>query len=282
MYIGPENFGKMQKLDFSTNELFEFLESKKERLDVYHRHVAVVTCFSAEYKEKIMSNVNNQKKFPFFLNFIVTPSNEKLIGVSISNPLSLTPSIYKLNKLNTEEEFKDLFYKISGEQCLVHCGIIKLPFKSKFIALSGPEEFLKKEIYSEKVLGYDSFSFAQKIDEKIYEFLEKYKDGFYKNCKTIINEDGINFFVLDKKLGDEFRPLLSEVISLLRRKHNLFPAKYVQIADKIIGSFVLELQYIFSNDPFSKVDKLIQEYETIRDSLLVHFIGMDKSTNHHL
>ena len=34
MYVGPERFKKLEKIDFDTSELVEFLESKKERLDV--------------------------------------------------------------------------------------------------------------------------------------------------------------------------------------------------------------------------------------------------------
>lgn len=271
MYIGPQNLKKIEEFNFNGNELLEFLESKRDRLDVYHRHVAVVTCFISDLKDKAIDVTYSQKKFPFFLNFIITPSNEKLIGVSISSPFSTTPVIYKLNDLKNSKEFQDLFYGLSGQNCTFQCGVMKLPLKSRFIAISGSEEFLKKEIYSEKILNYESFSFAQKIDEKTCEFLEKYKDGVYKNCKTIINEDGINFFVSDKRLSEEFRPLFSEVISLLRRKYNLSPAKYVQIADKIIGSFVLELRYIFSNDPFSKVDQLIKDYESIKESILRYF-----------
>lgn len=270
MYFGPEKYKSIEKIEFDSSELLNFLESKKDRLDVYHRHVAVVTCYSNEHSE--INPTESQKKFPFFMNFLVTPSNEKLIGLSISNPMSTNPAIYKLQKIKDEENFKEKFKNFTNENCNLQCGIIKLPLKTRFVAISGPDEFLKKEIFSEKVLGTESFSFAQKVDEKIIERLEKYKEGKFKICKTIINDEGINFFVIDKSVSDEFRPLLSEVISLLRKKHNLCPAKYFALNEKVIGSFTLDFNTIFSENPFVQVEKLIEEYEMIKKDLIRHFV----------
>ena len=270
MYIGPEEFEKIQSIDFDSSELINFLESKRERLDVYHRHVAVVTCYAKEHDNNVSGTIRN-KKFPFFVNFIVTTSNEKLVGISLSQPMSLSPAIYKLQEITKADEFKQIFQNLTNEQCNIQCGIIKLPLKTRFIAIVGPEEFLKKELYSEKILGNESLSFAQKVDDMILERLLKYKDDNYKICKTIINDDGINFFVIDKSVPDEFRPLLSEVVSLLRKKHNLQPAKYFSITEKVIGSFVLEFNSIFSEKLFTQVDELIEEYEKIKYDITKHF-----------
>ncbi|ABS61303.1 DUF4895 domain-containing protein [Fervidobacterium nodosum] len=270
MYFGPEKYKSIEKIEFNSSELLNFLESKKDRLDVYHRHVAVVTCYSNEHSE--INPTESQKKFPFFMNLLVTPSNEKLIGLSISNPMSTNPAIYKLQKMKDEENFKEKFKNFTNENCNLQCGIIKLPLKTRFVAIAGSDEFLKKEIFSEKVLGTESFSFAQKVDEKIIERLEKYKEGKFKICKTIINDEGINFFVIDRSVSDEFRPLLSEVVSLLRKKHNLSPAKYFALNEKVIGSFTLDFNTIFSENPFVQVEKLIEEYEMIKKDLIRHFV----------
>ncbi|MCX7653995.1 MAG: DUF4895 domain-containing protein [Fervidobacterium sp.] len=270
MYIGPLELKSIESVDFDSTELLNFLESKKESLDVYHRHVAVVSCYRKEHDKNTTVNIY-QRKFPFFMNFIVTTSNEKLIGISLSQPMALSPAIYKTQELRSFEYFKRTFEMITNEQCNLQCGIIKLPFKTKFIGVSGPEEFLKKEIYSEKILGYESFSFASKVDSELFQRIEKYKDGVYKICKTVINDDGINFFIIDKTVMDEFRPLLSEIVSLLRKKHNLMPAKYFSISEKIVGSFVLELNNLFSAQPFTQVDKFLEEYEKIKLDIMKHF-----------
>lgn len=266
MYVGPERFKKLEKIDFDTSELVEFLESKKERLDVYHRHVAVVSCH--------LNHTEHFSSFPFYINFIVTPSNEKIVGISISLPMSLTPAIYKMNELAKKDEFIKLCGEIIGnsnEQWVCQCGIMKLPLKTRFIAVAGNDGFLNKEMFSEKVFGTESFSFAKRVDEKVLEFLGKYKDGKYKICKTIINDEGINFFVVDKKVTDEFRPLYSEVISLLRKKYNLAPAKYYPISERVIGSFTLEFETIFSNAPFERVDRLLEDYEKIKSDIAKYF-----------
>ncbi|WP_448377303.1 DUF4895 domain-containing protein [Fervidobacterium sp.] len=263
MYVGPEKFRKLENIDFDASELLTFLESKKERLDVYHRHVAVVSC-----------HVNEKNHFPFYLNFAITPSGEKIVGLSISQPMSCTPAIYKLNEISKKEEFIKLFSTIahlSNEQINCQCGIMKLPLKTRFIAVAGNEEFLKKEMFSEKVFGTESFSFAKRVDDRVLEFLEKYKDGHYKICRTIINDEGINFFVVDKKISDEFRPLYSEVISLLRKKYNLSPAKYYPISERIVGSFTLDFETIFSSAPFERVDRLLEEYENIKRDVSKYF-----------
>ncbi|MEN3041789.1 MAG: DUF4895 domain-containing protein [Fervidobacterium sp.] len=270
MYIGPLELKGIESVDFDSTELLNFLESKKERLDVYHRHVAVVSCYRKEHDKNATVNIY-QRKFPFFMNFMVTTSNEKLIGISLSQPMALSPAIYKIQDLKSFDHFKNIFEMFANEQCNLQCGIIKLPFKTKFIAISGPGEFLRKEIYSEKILGYESFSFASKVNDEILQRIEKYKDGVYKICKTIINDDGINFFVIDKSVLDEFRPLLSEVVSLLRKKHNLMPAKYFSISEKIVGSFVLDINSLFSAQPFTQVDKFLEEYEKIKLDIMKHF-----------
>jgi len=263
MYVGPEKFRILESIDFDISELIAFLESKKERLDVYHRHVAVVSC-----------HVNEKSQFPFYVNFAVTPSGEKIVGISISQPMASTPAIYKLNDISRKDEFIRLFSAIThltNEQGNCQCGIMKLPLKTRFIAVSGNEEFLRKEMFSEKVLGIESFSFAKRVDDKVLEFLEKYKDGNYKMCKTVINDEGINFFVIDKRISDDFRPLYSEVISLLRKKHNLPPAKYYPISERVIGSFTLEFEAIFSSSPFERVDRLLEEYEKIKGDIGKYF-----------
>jgi hypothetical protein len=268
MYLGPEKYKNIEQFDFDSLELLNFLEGKRERLDVYHRHVAVVTCYSSEYNNL---DAFTKKKFPFFMNFVVTSSNEKLIGLSISQPMATTPAIYKFSELTNAEQFKNAFEKLTGEQCNLQCGIIKLPFKTRFVAVTGPDEFLKKEIFSEKVVGVESFSFAQRVDEKVIERLERYKDGTFKICRTFINDEGINFFIIDESIGDEFRPLLSEIISLLRKKHNLKPAKYFSINEKVLGSFVLDFDSIFSGN-FVQVEKLIEQYELIKKEVLKYIV----------
>lgn len=270
MYIGPEKYRIMETLNFDSSELISFLESKKERLDVYHRHVAVVTCYS-NYSQSVYvdsSNSSREKKCSnFYLNFIVTPSNEKLIGLSISQPMLKSPAIYKLQDLKNAEQFSDIYYKLFTEACSLQCGIIKLPMKTRFIAISGEESFLNKEIYREKVMNTESFSFAQRVNDAVLERLEKYKDGTFDMCRVIINDEGVNFFVLDKSLRDDHVPLYSEVISLLRKKYALTPAKFFPVNEKIIGSFVLTFDSIFSDELFTQVSKLLKEYSMIKENL---------------
>ncbi|QAV33452.1 protein of unknown function [Fervidobacterium changbaicum] len=266
MYVGPEKFKKLESIDFDSSELIAFLESKKERLDVYHRHVAVVSCH--------LNHTEHFSNFPFYFNFIVTPSNEKVVGISISLPMSLTPAIYKMNDFGKKEEFIRLCGELIGntnEQWICQCGIMKLPLKTRFVAVAGDETFLNKEMFSEKVFGAESFSFAKRVNGRVLEFLEKYKDGQYKICRTIINDEGINFFVVDKKVPDEFRALYSEVISLLRKKYGLSPAKYYPISERVIGSFTLEFETMFSNAPFERVDRLLEDYERIKSDIAKYF-----------
>jgi len=269
VYVGPSKYEYIKDIEFDTSELIQFLESKKERLDVYHRHVAVVTCHINE----LTSEAEQNSKFPFYLSFIVTTSNEKIVGISISPPMSRTPAIYKLNEFKTKEHFEQKFIEISGlkEQPTCQCGILKLPLKTRFVAISGNEEFLKKELFSEKVMGVESLSFSNKVDDKILELLERYRSGWYKICRTAITDDGINFFVIDKKLPDEFKPLFSEVIALLRKKYNFQPAKYFPITEKVLGSFNAELSLLFSQEPFTQVDKLLSDYEKIKKDLMKYF-----------
>ncbi|MEJ5258015.1 MAG: DUF4895 domain-containing protein [Fervidobacterium sp.] len=271
MYVGPSKYEYIKDIEFDTSELIQFLESKKERLDVYHRHVAVVTCHINE----LSPENEHDNKFPFYLNFIVTTSNEKIVGISISPPMTRTPAIYRMSEFKTKERFEQKFINLSGSktQPVCQCGILKLPLKTRFIAISGNEEFLRKELFSEKVMGVESFSFSSKVDDKILEQLEKYKNGWYKLCRTVITDDGINFFIIDRKLPDEFKPLFSEVVALLRKKYNFQPAKYFPINEKVLGSFNAELNLLFSQEPFAQVDKLLADYEKIKKDILKYFIG---------
>ncbi|GEM_PF-419292 len=257
LYIGPSRYRILESVDFGNSELLEFLESKKERLDVYHRHVAVVTCSPNPNQE--------HKTAPFFLNFLTTPSGDKVVGLSISNPLQRSPVIYKLQELRNSATYLHVFEQIfKGLSCNLQCGIVKLPLKTRFVALAGTDSFLEKEIFSEKVLGHEAFSFAQKVDDVIIERIERYKFGSFGKCITAITDDGIYFFVVDKTIRDEHRTLFSEIVSLLRKKHNFEAAKYYPIQERIIGSFVLDFNAIFSEEPFLKVSQLLEEYERIK------------------
>ncbi|HON04547.1 MAG TPA: DUF4895 domain-containing protein [Fervidobacterium sp.] len=270
MYIGPEKYRIMETLDFDSSELIAFLENKKERLDVYHRHVAVVTCYGNYSQSTYIDSSSSGKEKRsnnFYLNFIVTPSNEKLVGLSISQPMLKSPAIYKLQDLKSAGQFSDTYYRLFAETCALQCGIIKLPMKTRFIAINGDESFLNKEIYREKVMNTESFSFAQRVNDAILERLEKYKDGTFDMCRVIINDEGINFFVVDKSLRDDHVPLYSEVISLLRKKYALTPARFFPVNEKVIGSFVLGFDSIFSDELFTQVSKLLREYSMIKENL---------------
>ncbi|MGB4755771.1 MAG: DUF4895 domain-containing protein [Fervidobacterium sp.] len=270
MYTGPEKYRTIEAFDFDSSELIDFLESKREKLDVYHRHVAVVTCYS-NYSQSIYtdsSKKNSERKSSsFFLNFLVTPSNEKLIGLSISQPMLRSPAIYKLQNLKNAEQFSDIYYRLFAETCGLQCGIIKLPLKTRFVAITGNDIFLSKEIFREKVMNIESFAFAQRVNDVILERLEKYKDGTFDICRVIINDEGINFFVVDKSLREDHIPLYSEVISLLRKKYALTPAKFFPVNERIIGSFVLDFDSIFSDELFTQVSKLLKEYSIIKENL---------------
>ncbi len=255
IFYGPNSLKRKLEIDITTisDELIHFLESKKERLDVYHRHMAVVTC--------------NGILDGFTLNLMITTSKEKIVGLSLSNPFTRTTAIYKMNEIPENihkfvEEISEINYP------KIEIGIVKLPIRTKFLSLYGGSQFLKKEIFSESIKGEEYFGFSKKVDDNIYEKFKLLRSGSFEQFKTYINDDGINVFVLDKSLDQDYIPLFSELLTVLRKKYNLKPAKYFNIQEKILTSILIDLEEIFNDEPLKKVNELVSQYESIKSFVI--------------
>ncbi len=77
-----------------------------------------------------------------------------------------------------------------------------------------------------------------------------------------------NVFVLDKSLDQDYIPLFSELLTVLRKKYNLKPAKYFNIQEKILTSILIDLEEIFNDEPLKKVNELVSQYESIKSFVI--------------
>lgn len=265
LYIGPSKYRHIEEFDFDEKNFLEFLESKREKLDVYHRH-ALVVCISPNLNQR---DTVSSKPVPFHLNFVTTANGEKLVGLTLSNPLHKTPAIYRMDDPPNLNEFCEKFRMLYGgaEPCAVQSGVIRLPFKTRFIAACGPSVFLEKELFGEKMLGSEALSFAARLDDASVERLEKLRDGSFGKLRTTVTDEGIFVFLVDRSVSEDMRNVLSEVVSVLRKRYGLRPASYFPVRESVLGSFTLELGTIFSDEPLKKVIELVEHYDIVKKNL---------------
>ncbi|MBT1247256.1 MULTISPECIES: DUF4895 domain-containing protein [unclassified Thermosipho (in: thermotogales)] len=252
VYFGPEKLRPLMNEVFSLleedkNVLIDFLYKFEDVLDVFHKHLILVTVGSNGI---------------FFLNAGYNPDGKFFFGVSLSNPFLRTPSLYKMEYFN--EDFENLYINSFSTRKIpfMTTGILKFPIMTHFLALGGEKSLISKELFSEEVSGKSWLNFSKKVDDKTYDELLTLNGKKYHFLKTFLTDDGVYFIGVGE---GEHRNLYAEFFSFLRNKYKFQPGKYFPISDmkdKVIGMFKVDLEDL--KEKWKYVESFVEDFEKFR------------------
>lgn len=251
VYYGPEKLKKISEISLPKKEfLLEFLHSYKDKLDVFHKHLILVSVYSP----------NN-----FVLVVGVNPNGKIIYGITISNPFEKTPSLYMLKDFYDEglANFYDVVLSNSRIPKM-QAGILRFPIQTHFLAIGGDKSFVSKEMFNEEVTGKTWLNFAKKIDDKIYDKIIKLSNGQIDFLKSFITDDGIYFVGIN---DGKFRNLYAEFFSILRKKYGFLPGKFFPISgikEKVVGMFKIELDEVNNDKVFEKINKFVNDFNKFK------------------
>lgn len=255
VYFGPEKLSYIGKkleniLSNDKEKLLDFLNSYKEKLDVFHKHLILVT-------------VSSDNDFALSAGF--NPEGKFFYGISITSPFLKSPSLYKI-KDYVNEEFEALYNNIFNKSTIskIQAGIIRFPLQTHFLAVGGEKSLVSKEMFSEEITGKPWLNFAKIIDDDAYEKIMNINGKKIGFLKMSLTDDGIYFFGI---INDPHKNLYAEFFRFLKEKYKLPSGKYypvMEIKDKVVGTFKLELEEIFSEEKWKILEKFIDDFEKFR------------------
>ncbi|MCS7174225.1 DUF4895 domain-containing protein [Pseudothermotoga sp.] len=258
MNFGPKSItNKLSKAleKIEVSKLLSQMENLKEKLDQYHKHVVLAS----------VGEVHG-----FYLFGAVDHLGRKLAGLSISNPFERNLPIYVLQQ---QVSFAEIYEELFGIQPQFHrCGIVKLPLNFKAICVVGDEDFLGKEIFKEKVYGEKKLSFAEIIDELIYNKLKALNSSTIGLIKIRLLDEGILCLVeVPKDIDRSHVPLLAEIAHILKGRYTFTcRTKYQSIvsAAPVLTSLCIDYEHFlrgFDVGAFCQEfsNKLMKAYECV-------------------
>jgi len=228
IYIGAdsikEKLKKLSDLDV-LNSVLE-LRKHKDKLDEYHRHAHLTA-------------VSTEKSLSLFL--CVDTKGRKIFGLSIQNPLERNSPIY-VSKVRIPG-LNEMCEKLLAEGGSQKGGIVRLPIDVRCLAVAGDDDFLRKEIFKEKVYGVARLSFAEKVDDKLFDELVRIHGASFDFAKTYLTNDYILCILFPPHdIDKEHFVLLAEIAGLVRNEMGLsIPAsvKPVMGHKKVLSSFAV-------------------------------------------
>lgn len=258
VYFGPK---KLEYIGSQLNDLISkdkekllaFLNSHKEKLDVFHKHLVLV----------VLSYKNT-----FSLSVGFNPEGKLFYGISISNPFLKTPSLYKMKDYSNEEleNFYNMLFNLKDIP-KVEVGILKFPIQTHFLILGGNKKLISKEMFSEEITGKTWLNFSKLINDETFEKVSNINGGKFGFLKMLLTDDGLYFFGIDE---GKYRNLLAEFFTFLKEKYKLESGKYYPISEikgQVIGSFIIKLGDIFNDKKWELLKKFINDFERFKGFL---------------
>ncbi len=247
MRLGPETI--CEKLEDLVNELevikkpsVEFLLSHKERVDDLHR-VALVHSIKSDIQIVIS----------------VFSEGNMAAGITLSDPFSRSPSPYRMNVDS------QIFSKAVGETfgwgiSEVKSGIFEFPPKVKFLAVVGDGIWMKKELFQERIRGNENLSFAEKIDEDVFNKILEIKRGSgVSGIRAFIDDEGIHVaFLAPKDIDDKRIPLLSEMAKVVKEKFGIKTSVFSKVSkgERTFATATFPLKDLWLADPLERAEEM--------------------------
>ncbi|MBO8160905.1 MAG: DUF4895 domain-containing protein [Thermosipho sp. (in: Bacteria)] len=255
VYYGPEKLKKINEINeisvVKKDNLLKFLYDYKERLDVFHKHLILVS-------------ISSQNNFSLIVGY--NPDGKIIYGVTISNPFERTPSLYKI-KDYYDEQLANFYDTLFGSSKIpkIQAGILRFPIQTHFLAVGGDKSLVVKEMFYEEVTGKSWLNFAKKVDAKTYEKILKLSNGQINFLKTFVTDDGVYFVGIN---NGEYRNLYAEFFAVLRNKYGFSPGKFFPISgikEKVVGMFKINLEDINNTIIMEKIELFVKDFLKFRE-----------------
>lgn len=251
VYYGPEKLKKISEISLPQKEyLLEFLHSYKDKLDVFHKHLILISIY-------------NQDNFALVIGS--NPEGKIIYGVTLANPFERTTSLYKIKDFYDEAlaNFYDVIFK-SSKIPKIQAGILKFPIQTHFLAVGGDKSLVSKEMFNEEVTGKTWLNFAKKVDDELFEKINTLSNGQIDFLKSFVTDDGVYFVGIG---SGKFRNLYAEFFSVLRNKYGFLPGKFFPISgikEKVVGMFKIELNDITNEKVFEKINNFVKDFNKFK------------------
>ncbi len=250
MRVGPKSVcEKLEKLskrfEFLKDPSLEFLMNHRERVDDLHK-VALVHSIKSD------------------MQIIVSVFSEGQIaaGITLSDPFSRSPSPYRMNV------DPQIVSKIVGEifgwgVSEIKSGIFEFPPRVRFLAVIGPDIWMKKELFQEKIKGDEKLSFAEKIDERVFNrILSLKKSSQLDGMNVFVDDEGIHIaFSVPDDVDDKRIPLLSEMAKLIKEKLGVKTSSFSKFAKgkRVFATATFPLDNLWEEDPLKDARDMLRK-----------------------
>ena len=248
MRLGPESVcEKLEELsrrfEFAKEPSIEFLLNHKDRVEDLHR-VALVHSIKSD------------------MQIVVSFFSEGQIaaGITLSDPFSRSPSPYRMSV------DPQIVSKLVGEifgwgVSEIRSGIFEFPPRVKFLAVIGPDIWMKKELFQEKIKGDEKLSFAERIDEEVFErILNLKKSSYLDGINVFIDDEGIHIaFSAPDGIDNKRIPLLSEMAKLVREKFGVKTSIFSKVSKgkRVFATATFSLENLWKEDPLSDAKEMM-------------------------
>jgi len=257
IYIGADSIKeKLKKLsDLDVLSCLSELKKHKDKLDEYYRHIHL-TAISAE------------RSLSLFL--CVDTKGRKIFGLSIQNPLERNSPIY-VSKVRVPG-LNEVCEKLLGEGGIQKGGIVRLPLDVRCLAVAGDDDFLRKEIFKEKVYGVTRLSFAEQVDDRLFDKLVRIHGASFDFAKTYLTNDYILCVLFPPHdINKEHFVLLAEIAGLVRNEMGLSiptSVKPMMGHKKVLSSFAVSYEEVIDGLNVQKIcqmfcDKVRRGYKSV-------------------
>ena len=240
MRLGPKSICEKlerlsEKFEILREPSIEFLLNHRERVDDLHK-IALVHSIKSDL-QVIVSIFSN---------------GQIAAGITLSDPFSRSPSPYRMNVDS------QVISKIVGEVfgwgvSEIKSGIFEFPPRVKFLAVSGPDVWIKKELFQEKIKGNEKLSFAERIDDDVFERILKLKKSPKSSgINVFIDDEGIHLtFLSPDNVDDKRIPLLSEMAKAVKEKFGIKTSAFSKISKekRVFATATFPLDNLWKEDP---------------------------------
>ncbi len=239
MKIGPSGIcEKLEEISSKLREVVEpsldFLRKHSDRVERLHRAV-------------VLHSVSSEMP----ISVAVLSDGSSVSAITLSDPFSRSPSPYRL-EMDVHPFLKavgEVFgWKVDG----VKSGIFEFPPRTRFLAVVGPDRFLEKILFQERIRGEEIVSFAERVDEEVFWRIFDLRDSeVLPGVRSIIDDEGVHLtFFKPDWVDEEHTPLVSEMAKVIRKEMRLSVSKFSKVArgGKVLVVTTLPLDFVWSGD----------------------------------
>ncbi len=248
MKLGPKEV--CEKLSRILENVEDLREKSREFLQAYKDRI------SSSHKAAVVHSIPSNLQ----IVIAVLGDGNLLAGMTLSDPFVKSPSPYRMT-VDIQNISKIIGEVFGWPVPSVKSGIFELPLKVKFLAIVGPDKWMKKEIFQEKIKGSENICFAEKVNDVVFNRILDLKNHASENIYTSVDDDGIHIaFTAPDYVDDDKIPLLSEMAKVIKSRMKLSTSRFSKLSKqgRIIATATLPLEELWKVNPLEKATNMMR------------------------